>query len=433
MEARPIQPLSQPPDARLELPGSKSWCNRALVCAALSGMEGEIANLSPADDVSQMLNLLADLGWQPRRTAPASTSVRLSPPRRGAAPGPRRVFTGEGGTTTRFACALLAAVPGEFVLDASARMRERPMAPLLRALRELGTEIEEAPGSGMPLRIRGGSLRGGRTSIDGSASSQFLSALLLVAPGLPEPTEIVVEGDLVSRPYVEATLSVMHAFGLPEHAVSRDGCARFAVRPAPYIFRAWRSPPDATGAGYFWAAAAVCRGRVVIDGLTAGSPQSDVRLVEILSRMGCRALAFSDGLGIDAAGVAELQPVEADLSDLPDSAQTLAVVCAFAHGRSRLTGLSTLRHKETDRLAALHAELAKLGVASRFGDDWLEIDGAPEGLHGGRIAAYNDHRMAMSFAVAGLGLPGVEIENPACVSKSFPDFWQRLERLRRGS
>ncbi|MBE7492850.1 MAG: 3-phosphoshikimate 1-carboxyvinyltransferase [Planctomycetes bacterium] len=428
MITRTIEPLLRPLDARLELPGSKSYANRALVCAALAGTPRTIANISPGDDTALMLNVLGDLGWTITRPNPLSRDVRLAPPGPRKAPG-GRVYAGAAGTVARFACALLCAVPGRFELDGNARMRQRPMADLIAALRGLGAKITELGQPGcLPVSIEGASLRGGEVTLPGGVSSQFLSALLMIAPALAKPAVIHIAGDLVSKPYVGITLEVMLAFGLPPSCVRRAGWTEFHVMPHPYAPAGdYHCPPDGTAAGYFWGAAAITGGRCVVDGLARTSPQGDVRFVDILARMGCTVLEPGGGLGVQGPR-GGLKPVRANLSDLPDCAQTLAVVAAFAEGESRLDGLSTLRHKETDRVAALVTELAKLGIAARAeGDSLLVRGGKPRAT--GEIATYDDHRMAMSFAMAGLAIPGVRIQNPDVVSKSFPAFWDYLAGL----
>ncbi|MCC6466079.1 MAG: 3-phosphoshikimate 1-carboxyvinyltransferase [Planctomycetes bacterium] len=432
MDARLLQPLARPFDLRLELPGSKSFANRALVCAALSGAPCTLRNLSGGDDVALMLNLLVDLGWQVKRSGRADVAL-LPPKRLPALPHEQRIYTGAAGTTTRFAAALLAVTPGRFLLDGNARMRERPMAELVGALRELGAVIQERGKPGcLPLYIEGGSLKGGTCTLPGTVSSQFLSALLLVAPA--RGLEIRIAGELVSKPYVEMTLQVMQAFGVGPACVRRDSYRSFTVTVAAYRGADYTCPPDGTAAGYFWAAAAVTGSLCVVNGLVQGDAQSDAQLAGLLAQMGCRLAAYPDGLGVDGRG-ARLRGIRADLSALPDSAQTLAVAAAFARGTTRLEGLGTLRVKETDRIAALQAELAKLGVATRAGPDWLEVDGNPDQGPDAApvdIATYEDHRMAMSFAIAGLRRP-VRVEEPAVVAKSFPEFWEYWQRLYRGA
>jgi 3-phosphoshikimate 1-carboxyvinyltransferase len=439
MTNRILTPIARPFDARLELPGSKSFANRAIVCAAVAGAPCTIRNISPGDDTALMLNVLADLGWNVTRPNPLSRDVTLTPPLKPPAHHVR-VYTGPAGTVTRFAAALLTITPGMFTLDGNDRMRERPMEPLIFALNELGaTVIEEGKAGCVPLEIHGATLRGGKCRMKGDVSSQFVSSLLMVGPVCADGVEIEIEGELVSKPYVDITIEVMRAFGCE---VERDGYRWFRASPggtpgdgrrdacAPYT-----CPPDGTAASYFWGAAAVAGGKCVIDGLTRQDVQGDVKFVDILERMGCEVLEFPNGLGVGAAPRGRpLQAVTADLSALPDCAQTLAVVCAFAQGTSRLTGLGTLRVKETDRIAALQAELSKLGVETRAGEDWLEIDGcgnkSPERKRRVSVRTYYDHRMAMSFAIAGLKVP-VEIEDPECVSKSFPNFWEYWDNLVR--
>ncbi len=450
MKARTLNPTAQPFDLRLSLPGSKSFANRALVCAALAGRKCSLSNLSPGDDTALMLNVLADLGWSVRGRG---DHVDLNPrarPAIAAGEGRRTIYTGAAGTATRFACALLCVTPGRFVLDGNVRMRQRPMADLIHALRQLGATITEKGKPGcVPLEIEGASLRGGKCVLSGEVSSQFLSALLLVAPMVGGGIEIDVQGVLVSKPYVDITLNVMRAFGLPDACVKRDGYRRLVVKPGAYGCERYDCPPDATAASYFWGAAAVTGSTCVVDGLTRQDVQGDVKFVDCLRRMGCEALEFPNGLGVrglfqsgigpasrGTVGAGALRAIEADMSSMPDCAQTLAVVCVFAQGTSRLTGLSTLRVKETDRIAALQAELKKLGVTTRAGEDWLEIDGQGQKAEvRGRksrplpvIKTYEDHRMAMSFAIAGLRTP-LRISHPEVVSKSFPGFWEYWERL----
>lgn len=454
MANRVLQPTSKPFDVRLELPGSKSFSNRALVCAALGGDGCTIKNLSPADDTALMLNVLSNLGLSVRRPNPLSNEVAITP-QPGLPPSPYcvEIYTGPAGTVTRFAAALLTVLPGQFRLDGNERMRERPMGELIECLKQLGAKITEKGKPGcVPLEIEGASLRGGKCRLRGDVSSQFLSALLMVGPTRGGGIEIEIEGDLVSKPYADITLQVMTAFGFE---VERDGYRWFRAlesrggaprdRGRGVHATNYGCPPDGTAASYFWGAAAVAGGKCVIDGLTRLDVQGDVQFVEMLERMGCEVLEFPNGLGVQRGQtplskrmgsdpLPPLKAVSADLSALPDCAQTLAVVCAFADGTSRLTGLRTLRVKETDRIAALQNELKKLGVVTRAGDDWLEVDGKgpfadASGSDPVAISTYDDHRMAMSFAIAGLCVP-LEIENPECVSKSFPTFWEFWDQLK---
>ncbi len=430
MKPLAIGPLTKPFDVRLELPGSKSYANRALMCAALAGRACRVGNISPGDDTALMLNLLSDLGWVVTRANPFSTDVDLKPPGPRTRPG-ARLFTGAAGTVSRFAAALLCATPGQFELDGNARMRQRPMAELVAALRDLGGGIVELGQPGcLPLSITGGSLKGGQCRLAGGVSSQFLSALLMVAPSLAQPTTVAIEGELVSKPYVEITLEVLHAFGLPTACVERQGYSSFRVTPHGLLAPAeYRCPPDGTAASYFWGAAALTASCCVIDGLSLQSPQGDVKFVRILQSMGCRVLSPGGGLGISGPP-GGLHATRADVGDLPDCAQTLAVVAAFARGTTRLDGISTLRRKETDRVAALATQLSKLGAkVNALGEDSMEITPGKVKPGSCTIETYDDHRMAMSFALAGLKVAGVQIADPGVVSKSFPNFWEFWGRL----
>lgn len=417
-----LAPTDQPFDVRLNLPGSKSFSNRALTVGALSGQAFEVHNASPSNDTSLMLNALVDMGWGVACTNPMSRDVKLSPtvrPNSGA-----NLFTGPAGTTTRFALALLAATPGTHRLDANERMRERPMRDLIEGLRVLGARID---GDALPLVVDGGGLRGGEVKLRADVSSQFVSALLMIAPRCSEPVRIELVGDAVSASYIDMTLEVMQQFGIADNQVTRTDNV-ITVQTSAYRGGTYMCPTDSTGAGYFWASAALTGGVCVIDGLRRDDVQADTQLVNALEAMGCDVLEPSGGLGV--RGPNRLGAIEWDMTDLPDSAQTLAVVCAFAEGRSRLTGLSTLREKETDRINALANELPKLGASVSVGDDWIEIVGAAT-LPNERatIATYDDHRMAMSFGVAGFRAR-VAIEDPDCVGKSFPEFWDYLAKLR---
>jgi 3-phosphoshikimate 1-carboxyvinyltransferase len=326
------------------------------------------------------------------------------------------------GTTLRFLTAIAAVVPGRVVLDGTARMRERPIQDLADALGALGVSARTSAGC-PPVSVQGGSFAGGSVAIDAGKSSQFLSALLMVAPLARRDVEITAVA-LTSRPYVDMTLDCMSAFGISVDSGARDV---YRVRAGQhYRPRTYRVEPDATGATYFMAAAAVTGGRVKIDGLSAASNQSDVRFAEVLQRMGCAVERGPNHIAV--RGAPYLHGVDVDLNALPDSALTLAVVALFARGRTAIRNIANLRLKETDRMQALCNELVKLGATVQATETDLIID-PPETPGAGRIATYGDHRMAMSFAIAGLRTPGIVIEDPECVAKTFPDFFERLKAL----
>ncbi len=407
------------PDATLTVPGSKSFTNRALVCAALAEGESVLAGWLDSEDTRTMIEALGRLGVEVEDRGPdlgvrgvgGEFAIPLHP-----------LDCGASGTTMRFLTALATLVPGPVVLDGSARMRERPIQPLAAALGQIGGSIRTAAGC-PPVTVQGGSLSGGEVTIDSRQSSQFLSALLLVAP-MSEGHVKITSAPITSRPYVDMTIDTMSAFGI---AVETPNDDTFWVAPDQrYRARTYRIEPDASAATYFFAAAAVTGGRVKVDGIMAASTQSDVRFVEVMERMGCRV---DRGVNwVSVRGPRYLHGIDVDLNALPDSALTLAVVACLAHGRTTIRNIWNLRVKETDRMAALKCELEKLGATVETSATDLIID-PPESLTPARISTYGDHRMAMSFAVAGLAVDGIVIENPECVAKTFPDFFDRLKLL----
>jgi 3-phosphoshikimate 1-carboxyvinyltransferase len=330
------------------------------------------------------------------------------------------------GTTARFltAAATLAPAGVEVVLDGTARMRERPIGDLAAALGALGAEVETlGPGGCPPLRVRGGGLAGGPVAIDARRSSQFVSGVLLVSPCAAREVEIsLLEGRLVSRPFVDLTLQVMEAFGA-DAGWTPAGTLR--VARGGYTGRPYAIEPDAQGAAYAFAAAAITGGRVVVEGLGAGSRQPDLRLLAVLERMGCRVRREASHIEL-AAKPGGLAGVECDGDPMPDAVLALAVVALFAKGPTTIRNVGNLRIKESDRLAALESEIRRLGGHAEAGPDWLAIE--PRPLHGADIETYADHRMAMSFALAGLVVPGVAIRDPGCVAKTWPGFFEALEK-----
>lgn len=413
-----LQPIGVP-DAIVTVPGSKSFTNRALVCAALAQGESLLTGWLDCEDTRAMIQALARLGVEVEETGTdllvrgvgGKFAIPLHP-----------LDCGASGTSMRFLTALATLVPGRVTLDGSSRMRERPIQPLAAALGEIGASVRTAAGC-PPVTVQGGSLSGGEVTIDSSESSQFLTALLLVAPMTDEGVRVTSK-TITSRPYVDMTLDTMSAFGISVATPSDD---TFWIAPRQhYRPRTYRIEPDATSATYFFAAAAATGGRVRVEGITAASTQADVRFVEVLERMGC---SVDRGLGwISVRGPRYLHGIDVDLNSLPDSALTLAVVACLARGRTAIRNVPNLRLKETDRMAALECELRKLGADVETTETDLIID-PPEVVQPARIATYGDHRMAMSFAVAGLAVDGIVIEDPDCVAKTFPDFFDRLKLL----
>lgn len=418
MDERPIEPIS-PPDATVSIPGSRSLTNRALICAALAAGESRLQGWLDCDDTRAMLEGLRRLGACIEESGAdlriLGTDGRFAIPMR---PLDCRLS----GTTMRFLTACAALTPGPVVLDGTARMRERPIQELADALGQLGVSVATVAGC-PPVTVQSAQLVGGAATVDASRSGQFLSALLLVAPYAERDVEITT-GRVASRPFIEMTLEVMSAFGI---SVDIPHPQRFRVEAGGrYRAREYSIEPDAMSASYFFAAAAITGGRVKVEGLTPGSCQGDVRFVEVLERMGCAA--ERDISFIAVRGPRYLHGIDVDMNSMPDMALTLAIVACFAHGPTRIRNVAHLRFKESDRMAALVSELSKLGAHVEALSDELTIE-PPAQIRPARIATYDDHRIAMSFALAGLRAPGIVIENPGCVGKTFPDFFESLGEL----
>jgi 3-phosphoshikimate 1-carboxyvinyltransferase len=409
------------PDALVRVPGSMSYTNRALVCAALAEGRSRLCGWLDSDDTQAMLEGLRRLGVE-SEVDPSTRDLIVHGVGTHFAIPLHPIDCRASGTTLRFLTALAALVPGRVVLDGTARMRERPIQELADALGALGVSARTTAGC-PPISVQGGNLTGGSVAIDASRSSQFLSALLMVAPLARRDVEINAIS-LTSRPYVEMTLDCMSTFGVSVDAGARDV---YRIRAGQhYRPRNYRVEPDATAATYFLAAAAITGGRVKVEGLSPASNQSDVRFAEVLQRMGCAVERGPNHVAV--RGAPYLHGIDVDLNALPDSALTLAVVALYARGRTAIRNVPNLRIKETDRMAALKNELVKLGATVEATDTDLIID-PPDTPRGAKIATYDDHRMAMSFAIAGLRTPGIVIEDPECVAKTFPDFFERLRAL----
>lgn len=420
-----IKPCSQI-DRDIAVPGSKSITQRALIAAALA--EGESRLLGPlaSEDTHYTAMALRAMGIEVREE---EGSWRVGGQGGRIATPAADIFLGNNGTATRFLTSVAALGQGEFRITGEARMAERPIQPLLDALLGWGVDIRSINGTGCPpLAIKAAGVAGGKTVLPEGKSSQYLSSLLLIAPYARRLAELEVRGEVYSKPYVTMTLAVMAAFGVKVEA--RADLSAFAVPPGAYQPREYRVEGDASSASYFWAAAAVSGGRVTVSNVPHPSLQGDTALVEMLARMGCRV--ERSGRGITVAGPPRLTGIEVDMADCPDVAPTLAVVAACAHGRTVIKNIAHLRIKECDRLHVMAVELSKLGARVEEGPDFLLIEGAGATvLHGAEIETYHDHRIAMCFAVAGLVVPGVRVHGEECVAKSFPDFWERWEKLYR--
>lgn len=423
-----IVPLTKPPQATVRVPGSKSITNRALVLAALSGKGDSciVRNGLRSEDTEVMIAALRKLGFDvEEKWEGVEPHILVSSDEDDLIPARSAdLFVANSGTTMRFLTALVSLGEGRYRIDGVARMRERPIEDLLSALRQLGVKAVSEKGNGCPpVVIEGRGLKGGNVRIRGDVSSQFLSGLLMAAPFAQGDITIDVEGPLVSWPYVAMTLAMMERFRLQVNVVDRrqfhipgrqgSGLCEYDVEP------------DASAASYFWGAAAVTGGSVRVLGLTGDSLQGDVRFVEVLEDMGCTVVRAPDGWTVHGG---PLRGIDVDMNDISDTVMTLGAVALFAHGPTTIRNVAHIRHKETDRLAALATELRRVGATVEEFADGLCI--TPRPLHGAAIETYNDHRMAMSLALVGLKVPGVVITNPGCVGKTYPDFFSDLEKLR---
>ncbi|MEY4511015.1 MAG: hypothetical protein RLZZ450_3137 [Pseudomonadota bacterium] len=425
-QARPIVPLNKPVDAQVLVVGSKSYTNRALIIAALARGESLLTGALFSDDTLYMAESLRQLGVTVEADEQAHT-LRVRGVSGQVVAASARAFVGNSGTTARFLPPVMALGRGVYELDGVPRMHERPIAPLIDSLSALGVRIEALGKPGcVPLRVYGGTLTGSAVSVSGSASSQYASGLMMAAPAMPKGLTLTLEGELVSRPYLEMTAQAMRDFGA---VVTRQGERTFVIEHGTYEGRAYAVEPDASAASYFFAAAAITGGRVRVEGLGTRSLQGDRALVHILAKMGCTLREGQDFTELVGPPPGQLVGVDVDMGELSDVAQTLAVVAPFARTPTRVTGIGFIRKKETDRVGAVVNELNKLGIAAVEEADGFVVP--PGTVSPGAVDTYDDHRMAMSFALLGLVRPGIVINDPGCVSKTFPTYFDVLETLRR--
>jgi len=471
-----IIPINHPFNATVRVPGSKSLTNRALLIASLANGKTRLTNALFSDDSLYFAKALQALGFdiQLDEANHEMTVTGLG----GKIPANKaELFIGNAGTAARFLTAFLTLGNGEYIFDGDSRMRERPIGDLVEALTQLGANIsplssrsipegdkrERAEGEGEvnsispPIKITANGLLGGKTKIAGDISSQFLSALLMVAPYAKSPIEIEVTTEPNSKPYVDMTLAIMQDFGIN---VQRKEYQSFSIPvtiyqlsrsiPAgPITNPQFSSPPilhsqspvsslqspiptypiesDASAASYFFAAPAICGGTVKVENISRKSKQGDIAFLDVLTKMGCTVTETDNCLRV--TGTTELRGIDADMRDIPDTAQTLAVIAPFASSPTRIRGISSARVKETDRIHATCTELARLGVQVEEHDDGMTIYPC-QTFKRSNVQTYNDHRMAMSFSLIGLRFDGITIENPSCVSKTFPNYFDVLDTLR---
>ena len=424
MESLTLPPLRSM-QGEITLPGSKSLSNRILLLAAVAKGETRISNLLDSDDVRHMLGALRELGVDYQLSADKKDCVVTGLGGPFALASPLELFLGNAGTAMRPLCAMLCASQGEVTLTGEPRMLERPIGDLVDCLSGCGASIDYLGNDGYPpLKVHGKGLSGGRVSIKGNISSQFLTAMLMAAPFSSEDLEIVVEGELVSKPYILITLDVMARFGV---TVENHDYRRFVVRAG----QQYRSPGeimvegDASSASYFLAAAAIAGGTVRVHGSGLTSVQGDVRFADVLEQMGAKVLWGDTWIEVSRG---ELNGVDVDLNHIPDAAMTIATTALFAKGPTAIRNVYNLRVKETDRLAALSTELRKVGAIVEEGEDYLVIT-PPAHILSATIDTYDDHRMAMCFSLAAFGESAITINDPACTSKTFPGYFTEFLQL----
>ena len=425
MDQLVLQPIKRI-EGDVQLPGSKSLSNRILLLASMAQGTTDVYNLLDSDDTNHMLEALRTLGVR-LELSPDKTRCRVHGLSGPFPPQESELYLGNAGTAIRPLCAALCLGKGVFDLTGEPRMYQRPIKDLVDALRQLGVQIEYLQRDGFPpLRIVANGIRGGEVTVRGNISSQYLTALLMSAPLAQQDMVINVEGDLVSKPYIDMTVDVIRSFGA---TVETSGYERFRVPGR----QSYRSPGtalvegDASSATYFLAAAAIRGGTVRVYGVGANSVQGDVGLANVLEQMGAAVSRGPDWIEVSRG---DLRGVDLDLNHIPDAAMTVATTALFAQGKTAIRNVANWRVKETDRLAAMATELRKVGAEVYEGDDYLEIT-PPAGIKPATIDTYNDHRMAMSFSLAALGDAAITINDPDCVSKTFPEYFEQLASITR--
>ena len=424
-DTREISPVSKPVNGSIRPPGSKSLTNRALVVAALAEGTSQLDGVLDSRDTQVMIDSLQKLGLDVKHSP---QDCRLTITGCGGLPKVAQadLWLENSGTSIRFLTALCALGNGRFRLDGNKRMRERPIGDLIDSLRQFGIAATcELNNNCPPVIVEADGLRGGSTTINADVSSQFLSAVLMAAPCASSTVTIRLAGEMVSEPYIEMTIGAMKQFGV---AVDRSIPGTFRIEPQKYKAVNYSIEPDASAASYFWGLAAVTGGTITVEGLNAQALQGDVQFVRALEQMGCKVTWNARSVTVTGG---PLHGVDIDMNAISDTAQTLACVAPFASGPTRIRNVAHMRLKETDRVSAVVTELRKLGLNVEEYDDGMAI--YPGQLHAGTVATYDDHRMAMSFSLLGLRVPGIKIADPGCTSKTYPHYFEDLERLCQAS
>ena len=424
MESLTLTPVNGV-SGEIQLPGSKSLSNRALLLAALAHGETTITNLLDSDDIRHMLNALKQLGVYYSLSDDKTECTIHGVGGFFNVSQAQELFLGNAGTAMRPLCAALAASKGSFVLTGEPRMKERPIAHLTDALIQLGADINFLEMDGYPpMQIQGKELTGGHISIDGSVSSQFLTAVLMIAPLLNQDTQIDISGELVSKPYIELTLQIIATFGA---VIEHNDYQTFTIKGG----QVYRSPDrymvegDASSASYFLAAAAIKGGTVRVRGIGTDSTQGDIHFADVLEAMGASVTRTPEYIEVTRGS---LTAVDMDMNHIPDAAMTIATTALFAEGTTCIRNIYNWRVKETDRLSAMATELRKVGATVIEGDDFIEIT-PPTLIKHAEIATYDDHRMAMCFSLINLAQCGITILDPGCTSKTFPDYFTKYQSI----
>ena len=417
-----VVPLGSTLNASVRVPGSKSVAARALVCAALAVGESTVSNLPSGDDTEAMLEGVALLGVTMERHG---DSVRFTSSMPVDRTEPLVIDARLAGTTARFLTAVASLRRGEVVITGEEALRRRPMHDLHQALADIGFDVSPLNGSGMlPVSVKRGEQKSVRVIIPATTSSQFTTALMLIAPKLPQGLSIVTEGEAVSQSYLDMTVGVQRSFGV--EPIERQQQV-FRYESSDYVGTQYEVEPDASSASYPLAAAAIAGGRVVVSGLGRSSLQGDSKFAEVLEQMGCSVARSGDDVVLSRSPENPLIGVTVDMRDMSDLVPTLAVVAAFAQTSTTITGVGFIRKKESDRIGDLSAELRKLGVSVDEHPDGLTVH--PSATHDGNVDTHHDHRLAMALALIGLVTPGVVINDPMVVTKSWPEYWNMLGAL----
>ncbi|MEX0685683.1 MAG: 3-phosphoshikimate 1-carboxyvinyltransferase [Balneolales bacterium] len=413
-------------NGEINLPGSKSLSNRALLLAALASGNTEISNLLDSDDIKHMLNALHELGVKFKLSKNKTHCIIIG--NDGAfdkQQGETKLYLGNAGTAMRPLCAALCLGKGEYILTGEPRMEERPIGSLVNSLRKAGAQIEYLKNKNYPpVKILAHGLKGGHISMDASISSQFLSAVLMACPLAQSDTVISIKGDLVSKPYIDLTLHIMAQFGIDVenksyHTFTLQGGQNYTT-PSNFLVEG-----DASSASYFLAAAAIKGGEVKVTGIGKNSVQGDVQFANVLEKMGAKVEWGDDFITVSKGN---LHGIDMDMNHIPDAAMTIATTALFAEGKTVIRNIYNWRVKETDRLHAMATELRKVGATVTEGEDFIEIM-PPDQFRHAQIDTYNDHRMAMCFTLLSLASPSVTINDPGCTAKTFPGFFEKFNSI----